>query len=54
MAIYPKKVRIYGLFWFFFRIKKDNFKNLLGQVWGGGCFLSKQKRLVAASGIILK
>ena len=33
-----KKVRIYGLFWFFFRIKKDNFKNLLGRVWGGGVF----------------
>nr|DAS42445.1 MAG TPA: hypothetical protein [Caudoviricetes sp.] len=33
-----KKARFYGLFCFSFRIKKDNFKNYLGRVWGEGIF----------------
>nr|DAT73820.1 MAG TPA: hypothetical protein [Caudoviricetes sp.] len=30
------KARFYGLFCFYLRIKKDNFKKLLGRVWGEG------------------
>nr|DAT82998.1 MAG TPA: hypothetical protein [Caudoviricetes sp.] len=38
-----KKARFYGLFCFYLRIKKDNFKKLLGRIWGEGAFQSKQK-----------
>ena len=44
IAIYrnlsEKKARLYGLFYFYFWIKKDNFKNLLGRGWGEVVFLA--------------
>nr|DAK21694.1 MAG TPA: hypothetical protein [Caudoviricetes sp.]DAX31899.1 MAG TPA: hypothetical protein [Caudoviricetes sp.] len=34
-----QKARKIGLFYFYFMIKKDNFKKLLGRVWGEDIFI---------------
>jgi len=45
-----KKARFSGLFCFSFRIKKDNFKNYLGRVWGKNIFEQTKKPPAIASG----